>query len=339
MKPNAILIPFLAAFLVAGPQLTATPEKVGVLDLSEEQFRKALVERFQRQAGLAGDEIEITREGGIVILKGEVGHLLAKKRVVEIAKSLSDVEGVVDFVSLNPIDIEDQDVEKRVLRTLERELAITPEQMSATARFGVVELIGKTDTWAQKYVACQLAASEFGVREVVDGITVRPDAPPIDDEALLRDVRLGIEHDVWIDGRDLKFRVEGGTVFVAGGVPSMMERARVVLRIREAKGKPDTTELIVHQRAGDPLQKSLDRRLRSDEAIQKAIHDIFKLDPRIDATNIKVEVSNGEVVLTGATRNEVERLAAGRGARNAVGVFAVDNQLLPKVIPLKKRPV
>ena len=65
----------------------------------------------------------------------------------------------------------------------------------------------------------------------------------------------------------------------------------------------------------------------NDEGIKKAVVDQLCWDDQIDAAHIKVEVSDGIVMLSGRVRNQLERKAARMDASHISGVEKVSDTL------------
>ena len=71
----------------------------------------------------------------------------------------------------------------------------------------------------------------------------------------------------------------------------------------------------------------------TDEKIKKDITDELYWDYRVDASNVKVEVSDGEVTLTGTVRDHTARTAANADAWGIAGVRQVTNLLTARLPP------
>ena len=69
------------------------------------------------------------------------------------------------------------------------------------------------------------------------------------------------------------------------------------------------------------------RTARSDEEIEKEIRDRLVWDSWVDANQVRVEVHEGIVTLTGEVDSIVEKRAAGDDAWDTLGVLDVNNQL------------
>ena len=62
--------------------------------------------------------------------------------------------------------------------------------------------------------------------------------------------------------------------------------------------------------------------------IKRKIEEAFRRNAEIDADNITVEASGGEVILRGTVRSWAERTAADRAAWAAPGVTQVENRVV-----------
>jgi osmotically-inducible protein OsmY len=69
---------------------------------------------------------------------------------------------------------------------------------------------------------------------------------------------------------------------------------------------------------------------KNDEKLKKQIVDLLYLDARVDASNVKVEVNDREVVLNGTVPTYAASEAALLDAWKPMGVVKVDNKLMVK---------
>jgi osmotically-inducible protein OsmY len=70
---------------------------------------------------------------------------------------------------------------------------------------------------------------------------------------------------------------------------------------------------------------------KTDRQIHHDILEELKWDPRVDETEVGVEVDNGVVTLTGTVTSWAKRLAAQAAARRVVGVLDVANDIKVKI--------
>lgn len=72
-------------------------------------------------------------------------------------------------------------------------------------------------------------------------------------------------------------------------------------------------------------------RLTSDEDIQQRVLQELRWDPRVEPTDVGVEVDNGVVTLTGTVESYAMKMAAEEAAKRVYGVKAVANDIQVKL--------
>jgi osmotically-inducible protein OsmY len=77
--------------------------------------------------------------------------------------------------------------------------------------------------------------------------------------------------------------------------------------------------------------------VKSDAEIQRQVLDELKWDPRVDATEVGVQVKNGVVTLTGTISSYAKKFAAGEAAHKVQGVLDVANDLVVELVATGKR--
>ena len=71
--------------------------------------------------------------------------------------------------------------------------------------------------------------------------------------------------------------------------------------------------------------------MKTDAEIQQAVLKEFKWDPRVEETDVGVEVDQGVVTLTGTVSSYAKRLAAQEASHRVAGVHDVANDIAVKV--------
>ena len=66
---------------------------------------------------------------------------------------------------------------------------------------------------------------------------------------------------------------------------------------------------------------------RSDERIREMICDLLCDDPYLDASDIEVEVKNGDVILTGSVEDRFAKRLAEDLTENVLGVVNIENRI------------
>ena len=76
---------------------------------------------------------------------------------------------------------------------------------------------------------------------------------------------------------------------------------------------------------------------KSDSELQRQVLQELKWDPRVDETEVGVQIKDGVVTLTGSIRSYGRKLAAAEAAHRVIGVLDVANDLVVE-IPGHERP-
>jgi osmotically-inducible protein OsmY len=114
-------------------------------------------------------KVEMSIEGGIVLLVGWVPHIGAKRRAEAIARS---IEGVIDVQ--NELDTE-MTVTTRVMNALLSDPKTSLSAIDVVNERGVITLKGKVDSVGVYEAAEGIAAEQAGVLSVVNALEVEPD--------------------------------------------------------------------------------------------------------------------------------------------------------------------
>lgn len=187
----------------------------------------------------------LSSEDGILTMEGEVEHIRAKKRALEVAAAAPGVAGIIDRLRLVPATrMEDGEIRDHVCSALlaENLLASTavwaivkgkPEVVRETytaigsidveVTHGVVILNGAVSSLSAKRLAGVLAWWVPGSRDVVNGLEVSPPEEDNDDE-VVDAVRLTLEKDPFVNAAQIRVGCRNFTVTLEGVVKSEAER-------------------------------------------------------------------------------------------------------------------
>lgn len=182
---------------------------------------------------------------GVLTLEGEVEHITAKKRALEVAAALPGVAGIVDRLRLVPARrMEDGDIRDHVCNALlaENLLSVftvravvkgTPElvrgagqgegRIDVEVTDGVVVLNGAVPSLSAKRLAGVLAWWVPGSREVVNGIEITPPEEDNDDE-VVDAIRLVLEKNPFINASQVRVTCRNYSVTLEGIVKSEAQR-------------------------------------------------------------------------------------------------------------------
>jgi osmotically-inducible protein OsmY len=182
---------------------------------------------------------------GILTITGEVEHIKAKKRALEVAAAVHGVAGIVDRIRLVPAtQMDDGEIRDRVCTTLlaenllascavwaivkgkaevVREADGAAGSIDVEVSEGVVTLNGAVSSLTAKRLAGVLAWWVPGSRDVVNGLDVSPPEEDNDDE-VVEAVRLVLEKNPFIDAAQIRVACRNCIVTLEGLVKSESQR-------------------------------------------------------------------------------------------------------------------
>ncbi|HLO24620.1 MAG TPA: BON domain-containing protein [Geobacteraceae bacterium] len=182
---------------------------------------------------------------GALTMEGEMEHIMAKKRALEVAAAVSGVSGIVDRLRLAPaVRMGDGDIRDHVCTALLAENLLSSCAVRAIVKGnaevvrggegdggsidvevndGVVVLNGRVPSLSAKRLAGVLAWWVPGSRDVVNGIEVSPFEEDNDDE-VVDAVRLVLEKDPFVNASQVRVTCRNYTVTLEGVVKSGSER-------------------------------------------------------------------------------------------------------------------
>jgi osmotically-inducible protein OsmY len=182
---------------------------------------------------------------GILTMEGEVEHIMAKKRALEVAAAVPGVSGIVDRIRLVPATaMEDGEVREHVCNALLAENLLAPcaiwalvkgkpevvretddaiGSIDVEVKNGVVVLNGAVASLSAKRLAGVLAWWVPGSRDVINGLDVSPPQEDNDDE-VVDAVRLALEKDPFVNAGQIRISCRVYTVTLEGLVRNETQR-------------------------------------------------------------------------------------------------------------------
>jgi osmotically-inducible protein OsmY len=151
-----------------------------------------------------------------------------------------------------------------------------------------------------------------------------------DDAALARELRDEFRDDPIFSRNAPQVRVDDGVVYLTGTVDSVRAKRRAGEIAEDLPGVDRVrNDLRVSDRPGMRGNGTRDSRVDTDDdAIQRRIEQALYDDPFFNRHQIRVQVEDGVVRLTGRVPSERERAAAEDIALSVEGVEDVDNDLI-----------
>ncbi len=196
---------------------------------------------------------------------------------------------------------------------------LDPSAITIHVSSGRVRLSGNVPSYWAKRIAESDVRAVQGVSDVENNLAVQlPSGIDIpQDTSIQVSIQSILAFDPNIDDADIEVRVKRGIVTLEGTVPALWQKDRAeesVLNVQGIRG-------FVNRIAVVPTVHYV------DELIARDIEAALDRNRKIDVNTVDVQVSDGEVVLSGTVRDQGAGDAAQEIAKHTDGVVEVTNNL------------
>jgi osmotically-inducible protein OsmY len=210
----------------------------------------------------------------------------------------------------------DEDIKRDVEAELRWDPDIDTTDISVKVKDGVVALTGFVKSYLQKFEAEKDAKRVAGVLGVANDLEVRtPASEQLPDPDIAREAVEAIKRQLPLTYQNIKVVVRDGWVTLEGEAEWNYQKDRAEEAVRSVKGVKGVINTVMVKPKATPTE------------IKRKIEEALRRSAELDANNIEVETSDGEVILKGTVHSWFEREEAERAAWQAPGVKKVEDRI------------
>ncbi len=208
------------------------------------------------------------------------------------------------------------ELQEDVQNAIRWEPSMHAAEIGVTAKGGIVTLSGTVNSYSKKINAENAAKKVEGVKAIAEDITINYGSSfKKNDTQIAESILNAWEYNWEVPEDKIKVKVEDGWVKLEGEVAWKYQEEATRDAIKNLSGVKGITNLItIKSESKDVLEK-------------KEVENALKRNWSIKSKDVKVEVNDNKVKLTGLVHSLYQKEEAGRLAWNASGVNSVDNEL------------
>lgn len=293
-----------------------------MVDVRQDVSRKLI-----HNADLSRDSIQVeTSLEGKLILSGHVDSWTQRQEAELLASEVRGVNVIVNLIRVAyKQERSDPAIQRDVIANLERDAYLSDLPISVTVEDGVVTLRGVVGSLYEKERAYGESVVVYNVRDVRNLLDVKTEkdsfvrrhVPLPSDEELEKAIRAELVQDIRVmDPDELSITVINGNVTLRGTVESFYQKQLAGKDVGNVVGVGWVDNLL-----------TVKAPWRADSSLRDDLQFDMDTDPYLNGEDIRIQVRQGVVTLTGQVNTFYQKLHAGEVASRVLGVREVVNVL------------
>lgn len=192
---------------------------------SDNKIQKDVLEELKWQPYLKPSEIGVSVVNGVVTLSGQVDSYLKKVTAERAARKIAGVKAIAEdiHVGISPAyKRTDTEIATMAVQALKAHSAVPHEHIKIKVEDGIVRLTGQVEWPYQRMNAKSTVEQLYGVRAVIDHITIKPKPTPT---SVKQQINKALKRSADVNSDNVSVEVKNGFVKLTGTVRSIAEKS------------------------------------------------------------------------------------------------------------------
>ncbi|MBW8310080.1 MAG: BON domain-containing protein [Candidatus Paracaedibacteraceae bacterium] len=192
---------------------------------SDPLIKQGIQEALNFEPGLKSQNIIVNVDQGIVTLTGSVENYFEKFLAEKTVKNIQGVKGVIEELQVKfgeHLQRSDEEIAKAAVRAIEWDSSLPPNKIKVVVEHGAIKLSGEVEWHFQRDRAYQDVKYLFGVKSVLNDITLKP-RTSIKPEQVSKRILSEFQRNACLDARKVQVETEGSKIILKGSVRSWAE--------------------------------------------------------------------------------------------------------------------